>query len=663
MGALATPPGKTSGFVNKPNGGVDADHQPQLHQPAAAKELAPPASSETKRSSKNLADQRAKARTSAKRQQAAERIAASTEQLASGVTESKGAAEQLALAMEQIASGATQASSGAEQSQQAAVELTKSSQSNAAAVAQAMRRIDVLQALVRTTSEDIIKIADSVNNASEKNVQSAKVIGELERQAEEIGQVVKTVAGIADQTNLLALNAAIEAARAGEHGRGFAVVADEVRNLAEGAEKSAREIRELIGNIQGDVKTVAQDTEKAGVAAKEEVKRGQAIVNQLLEIETDMKAVQEGAKAIDDQSAELGAAADQFQKGAEAVAAGAEEAAAASAEARNTTQEQTKALEQIDQATADLAQLAETLKTNTDSEKGGEEVAAAAEELSATITEANNAAQQVLKAIDQISKASDQQSSATTESAGAIAQIVKNLENIRSKAATALEKVGALQKLVVDGKGGVDKLISGVNDAANASKTSAQNVSKLEQRIKQIDRIVDAISSVALKTDMLAISGGIEAGRAGEFGKGFAVVASDIRSLDADSADNAQKIKDLVRNIQEKITVVAKDILQVGLEAEKEVQNAKKSTTNLQTIETDMLEVQNGVTSVNTNSERAAAAAEQAKKGVDMIAAATQQSSRAAEEAAASAQQQSRGMQELTQAVEEIAALADDLQH
>jgi methyl-accepting chemotaxis protein len=69
-------------------------------------------------------------------------------------------------------------------------------------------------------------------------------ITELEKQADEIGEIVKTVAHIADQTNLLALNAAIEAARARQHGKGFAVVADEVRTLAETSERSARQIRD-----------------------------------------------------------------------------------------------------------------------------------------------------------------------------------------------------------------------------------------------------------------------------------------------------------------------------------------------------------------------------------------------------------------------------------
>ena len=83
------------------------------------------------------------------------------------------------------------------------------------------------------------------------------MIGELERQSEEIGKIVHAVTRIADQTNLLALNAAIEAARAGEHGKGFAVVADEVRNLAEISEKSARGIQEVVNEIQSQVKVVA----------------------------------------------------------------------------------------------------------------------------------------------------------------------------------------------------------------------------------------------------------------------------------------------------------------------------------------------------------------------------------------------------------------------
>jgi len=88
---------------------------------------------------------------------------------------------------------------------------------------------------------------------------------------------VHAVARIADQTNLLALNAAIEAARAGEHGKGFAVVADEVRNLAEISEKSARGIQEVVNEIQNQVKIVAADTEGAGKQGLEEVEKAKII--------------------------------------------------------------------------------------------------------------------------------------------------------------------------------------------------------------------------------------------------------------------------------------------------------------------------------------------------------------------------------------------------
>jgi methyl-accepting chemotaxis protein len=154
--------------------------------------------------------------------------------------------------------------------------------------------------IIRNTIANMESIAVKVRN-------SAEVVEQLGVRSEQIGEIVGTIEDIADQTNLLALNAAIEAARAGEQGRGFAVVADEVRALAERTTKATREISEMIKSIQNETKAavgvmnegvrdVAQGTSEAGQS-------GEAITEILGQIDQVTMQISQIATAAEEQTA------------------------------------------------------------------------------------------------------------------------------------------------------------------------------------------------------------------------------------------------------------------------------------------------------------------------------------------------------------------------
>ena len=373
------------------------------------------------------------------------------------------------------------------------------------------------------------------------------MVVELEKQAATIGDIVKAVARIADQTNLLALNAAIEAARAGKHGKGFAVVADEVRTLAETSEKSAKQIQELVGQIQTDVKTIADGINTSAKTMEEEVEKGKTITAQLEQIRLDAIEIVKGIQEIGANAAQSNVAAQQALKGSQSIAAAAEEQSSAAEESAKTVAEQTQALAECEQTAQALSELAEDLKNSTDVAKSAEQVASSSEELSSAVQEINRSSAQIMTALGQIRKGAEVQSSASEESAAATNQIEKGLDVAQKRATASAEKVVAIKNLLGENKTAVNGLITGLSTSAEASRASIKQMNDLELVSRRIDKIVEAISTVSIQTNMLAVNGAIEAARAGEFGKGFVVVATDIRNLAHDSSENADRIKDLVK--------------------------------------------------------------------------------------------------------------------
>ena len=592
---------------------------------------------------------------------AAERLAAATEELASGLQEAASATRQLGRSMEQISRGAETAA-GACQEQSSAIKRIVADLTSARDEADASsRRTATVAASLAESSAQIAGSVRAIEDGARRQAASVTLLAELDARAKEIADVSQVISRLSDQTNLLALNAAIEAARAGEHGRGFAVVADEVRSLAERSDKSAREAQSLSATIQKEVREIVEAFRAAAERALHEARAAAHVSETLQARRDDMTRIAEGSRGILTATLEAERGAMEAQRGAEQVASAAEEQSSAATEARRAVEQQAKSLDEGQLAAQQLAALTEKLRVGRTNIASLEQISASAEQLSASIQELSSAATEVMAAVEQISRASQMQSAATHETSSALGQIERSARLAQTNAKAGKERVASLDGALEEGRLSVESLIRGASNALAETRDNVTAMTRIEGVARKIEKIVDTIALVAVQTSMLAVSGSVEAARAGESGRGFAVVSNDIRNLARDASANVERAKDTVRGILDQIAFLKGDLQQISATSAAEVQKNEVVSGSLQQLSVDVTALGAGSRSILEGADKILLATAEIAQAAQQVAAAAEEASVASREAATAAHEQSRGAEDLAAAIEEIASLAQTL--
>lgn len=272
-------------------------------------------------------------------------IKAASSSMASGSEQLSASSEEITRTMSDQSNRSNQIAASAEEMSQTVIDIAKNAGNIATAASDTASVAQKGAHIVEKSANESKAISATVDS-------SARVMQNLGDKSKQIGEIVAVINDIADQTNLLALNAAIEAARAGEQGRGFAVVADEVRKLAERTAKATSEIGSMISAIQGEVDNAVTAMNSTNQQVEVGLRYSLEAGDQLQTIVQSVSALQGMVQQIASATEEMSSTSEAISGDIQAVAAGAREISGGS--------------DQIAQSSSELARLAGQLKSSVD---------------------------------------------------------------------------------------------------------------------------------------------------------------------------------------------------------------------------------------------------------------------------------------------------------
>ncbi len=354
--------------------------------------------------------------------QSAKQLNEASAQLAMVATQAGQATNQIAATVQQVAKGTTQQSQSVNRTAASVEQMSRAISGVARGAQEQAQSVAKASAITSQISNAVQKVAGNAQNLLKESAESSQVavsgsktveetlqgmeqiksrvtisaqkVEEMGQRSNQIGAIVETIEDIASQTNLLALNAAIEAARAGEHGKGFAVVADEVRKLAERSSHATKEIAEL-------VKTIRASVSEAVFAMSESLREVETGVVKSSQAGQALSAILKSAEAVKQQAELTSEAAQMMDKASNELVAAMDSVSAVVEENTAATEEMSASSNEVTEAIENIASVSE------ENSAAIEEVSASAEEMSAQVQEVMASAQtlaQMAQALQELVK-------------------------------------------------------------------------------------------------------------------------------------------------------------------------------------------------------------------------------------------------------------------